>query len=387
MGDSDQKISRKIFIVLFGIASMVTLFLPTVSSAAPEPNAAKTGPAVSSAKVEWDKLVLEAKKEGKVVIYASTIGGARDALTKAFRQKYGISLDIIMGRGAEMIAKIESERRAGLYGVDVGLNGLTTFFNSIRPSGLTVPIVPLLTLPEILDNSKWRGGRLPVADSKGHVIVMVNGSAPHLLINTDLVKPEEIKSHQDLLNPKWRGRLAINDPSRGGAGTLWFTFLVTKVMGPEKGVNFMKQLAKHEPVVLRDERLLSEWVARGKYAAAISPDKGNSVQMIRAGAPLAFADLREPRPTNSGSGNVMIYEKAPHPNATKLFVNWLLSREGADVYSHGHGYPSTRLDVSTEGIEPILIPRSDETILGEDFQLAKGEWDKMAAEIFRDLIR
>src|SRR3990172_433118 len=96
--------------VLLGIALAITSLLP-LSSAAAEPNAARTGPSVAFSKTEWDKLVAEAKKEGKVVIYASTIGGAREALTRAFRQKYGISLDIVMGRGAEIVAQIESERR------------------------------------------------------------------------------------------------------------------------------------------------------------------------------------------------------------------------------------------------------------------------------------
>ena len=149
----------------------------------------------------------------------------------------------------------------------------------------------------------------------------------------------------------------------------------------------MKQFAKQEPTITRDQRLLSEWVARGKFAGAIATSKATTVQLMQAGAPVAFADLKEPRPTSSGTGNIMVFDKAPHPNATKLFTNWILSREGAAVYAKAHGYAATRLDVPTEGIDPIVIPKSNEIILGEVYQIAKGEMRKLAAEIFRDLIK
>ncbi len=374
--------------VLF--ASFVTVLFISVSALsstaiAAETPIVKTGSPAS--KAEWDKLVTEAKKEGTVVIFAGPIGEARVALINAFRQKYGISLDIVLGRGEELLAKMESERRAGIYAVDAVIHGMTTYFNSSMLRSNTLPIAPLLVLPENLDLSKWRGGKLPLADKEGHLAVLVLGSAPHLLINTELVKAGEINSHQDLLNPKWRGKLVMNDASLGGAGTEWFTFIVTKVMGIEKGTAFMKQLAKQEPAITRDQRLLTEWVARGKYVGALGPDKATTAQLIRTGAPLAYADVKEPRPTSSGPGNISIVERAPHPNAAKLFVNWILSAEGAAVYAKAHGFAATRLDVPTEGVDPIFIPKPDEAILGEDYQLSKGAMRKLAAELFKDLTR
>ncbi len=375
--------AKSLILILAGL--LVLASPPPLSAAAAETSAAKKGQAAS--KAEWDKLVADAKKEGTLVIYAGPIGDARSALMQAFRQKYGIALDIVMARGEELITRIETERRAGIYGVDMGLHGMTTYFNSLKPMGVTIPITPLLVLPEILDPSQWRGGKLPFADKEEHLAVLVLGSAPHLLINTTLVKPGEITSHQDLLDPKWRGENVVNRPSLGGAGTEWFTFIVTRAMGIEKGTAFMKQFAKQEPTITRDQRLLSEWVARGKFAGAIATSKATTVQLMQAGAPVVFADLKEPRPTSSGTGNIMVFDKAPHPNATKLFTNWILSREGAAVYAKAHGYAATRLDVSTEGIDPIVIPKANEIILGEDYQKSKGKMRKLAAEIFRDLIK
>lgn len=372
-------------------ATPVPIVQPTAAPKTAVPTAPPTEkpavPATLSPQKEWDRLVEEAKKEGSIVIYAGPIAEARVALTEAFREKYGISLDIASGKGEEMVTKMDNERRAGIYAVDLSLHGMTTFFNLIKPKKYTVPIKPLLVLPEVLDTSKWRGGQLPLADNDGHLAVLAMASTPHMAINTEMVKPGEITTHTDLLNPKWKGKIAINDPSMSGAGTEWFTFVIKVLMGKEKGTEFMKQLIKQEPVVTRDQRLLSEWVARGKYAIAIAPDKPTTGEFIRLGAPIAFADLKDPRPTSSAAGNLMVFDKIPHPNATKLFVNWLLSKEGGIVFSRSFGHASTRLDVPTDWVDPILVPGPDDKILGEEYQLAKGEMRKLAAEIFRKLTK
>jgi len=378
-----KAISSPFAVILVGF--FLVLSSQPLSAAALEPFTAKPGAPVTRA--EWDKLVADAKKEGKLVIYAGPIGEARSALSNAFREKFGITVDIVMSKSADMVPKIEAERRAGIYAVDVGFMGMESFFGSASLIGFTQPVSPLLVLPEILDLSKWREKTLPCADKACHLTVLVLGSSPYTLINTGIVKPGEINSHQDLLDPKWRGKLIINDPSVGGAGSEWFTFILRKVMGIEKGTIFMKQLAQQAPAVTRDQRLLSEWVARGKYAVALAPDKATTAQLIRTGAPVAYIDLKEPRPTTSGPGNLMVFNKSPHPSATKLFVNWILSKEGATVYSKAHGYPATRIDVPTDGIDPFVIPKPSETMLGEDYQSGRGEIRKLAAEVFRDIIK
>ncbi|MDP2646475.1 MAG: extracellular solute-binding protein [Desulfobacterales bacterium] len=374
--------SSILFVVIFSALSIVIPAGPFTAAATESPDM-KTGQPAT--KAEWDKLVADAQKEGKVVIFAGPIGDAREALTTAFRQKYGISLEILLGRGEEIVTKVTAERRAGIYSVDLMLHGMTTFFNSVKPKALTVPIAPLLVAPDVLDRSKWRGGRLPFADKEGHLAVLVYGSAPHLLVNTTLVKPGEFKTHQDFLDPKWRSKLVINDPSVGGAGAEWFTFVMLQLMGQEKGMAFMKQLVKQEQAITRNQRLLAEWVARGKYVGAIGTSKATAADLMRSGAPVAYADMKDPRPTSSGTGNIMVVDKAPHPNATKLFTNWILSKDGAAIYSKAHGYASTRLDVSTEGLDPMLIPTAEEVILGEEYQKSKGKMRKLAAQIFGDL--
>jgi iron(III) transport system substrate-binding protein len=376
-----------------GLVAFFALVLcaPTVMAAG-EPSGAQRAPdlpkaAASFSDSEWNSLVEQAKKEAKVVIYAGPIGAARPALMDAFREKYGISLDVAMGKGEEMVAKIDNERKAGVYAVDMFIHGMTTYFTSIQPRRITVPIIPLLILPEVTDTSKWRQGKFPIGDKEGHLAVLGFTATPHMIVNTQVVKPGEMASHSDLLDPRWRGKIAINDPSFSGAGAEWFTFVVREMMGVEKGAAFMRELAKQQPAITRDQRLLTEWVARGKYAVALGPDKATTSDFIQAGAPIDYPQNKEPKPTASGPGNLMVFDRAPHPNATRLFLNWLLSREGATVYSKASGFASTRLDVPTDWIHPMQVPGPNDILLGEEYQLAKGEMRKLAAEIFGEQIK
>lgn len=199
--------------------------------------------------------------------------------------------------------------------------------------------------------------------------------------------PQGAQAYTEAVNKRYGLNIKMNYSAAGNMTRDIGLVVGRAAMGVEKGVVFMKQLAKQEPVILRDQRLLAEWVARGKYAAALAPDRATTAPLIRAGAPLEYPDLKESRPISTGAGNLMIVDRTPHPNATRLFANWILSKEGAVVYSKAHGVPSPRLDVSTEGIDSAFMPKANENILGEEYQIAKGEMRKLAAEVFRDLIK
>ncbi len=336
---------------------------------------------------EWERLIAEAKKEGTVVIAAGFLGPSRPALTDAFKEKYGIDLDILIAAGEQVAVKLDNERKAGIYSVDVAVHGLNTYINFIKPKGTTVPLQPLLVLPEVRDLSKWRNGAFPWGDNEGHVAVILLGAVPLMLANTDMVKPSDITSNLDLLEPKWRGKLSLSDPTAAGTGASWFAFVGKELWGMEKGMSYMKQLAKQEPAVTRDVRLLSEWVARGKYAVALAPSAAQTVEFIRLGAPMRFPELKEPTYTSSSTGNIFVFDKIPHPNAAKLFVNWILSKEGASIFSKAHGYATTRVDVSTDGVQPEMIPRADDLFFGEESEMGKLELMKLAREIFSDLLK
>ncbi len=334
----------------------------------------------------WDDLVSRAKQEGTVSVYAGVLGGAKQALF-TFRDKYGINVDIVEGRPAETLAKINAERRAGLYLGDVLFAGNSMFIADISPLGITVPLAPLLVLPEVTDPSKWRTGRVPYLGSEGHAIVMVAMAVPVSFYNTDMVKKGEITSFLDYLTPTWKGKIVLSDPAVTGNSNNFFTLMVTDIFGKEKTLEILRQLAAQEPIMTRDDRLLLEWVARGKYPVGIGPSAAVYSEFEKLGAPIAYAKLKEPPFVSSGAGVLVAFDKAPHPNAAKLLVNWLLSKEGATSWANAHGYPSQRVDVPTDGFDPMLVPPPDAPTPGEEYLRIQSEMREVAGQIFSNLRR
>ncbi len=177
----------------------------------------------------------------------------------------------------------------------------------------------------------------------------------------------------------------MGDPSIAGGANSWFTWMLEGILGKEKGIQFMKRLVNQNPLITRDERQLTEWVARGKYELGIGSSVSVPAKFIQMGAPIAFIDAKEPRSLSSGFGIVEAFKDAPHPNAAKLLLNWTLSREGSTIFSRTAEYPSTRSDVPLGGILPVLVPRPDDVdpyIKYDRYEAMKGEMRKVAAGIF-----
>lgn len=378
----------KTYLVAFLLTLSVTLVSAACTRAEPPAPARPDLPVTSKkgeAKSEWDTLVEAAQKEGSIVIYANGPPKLRDDITTAFRAKYGITTEFLMGRPDELVAKIKAERNAGLYMVDLGVLGATPFINEIKPAGIAEPIEPMLLLPEVKDPKGWRNGALPFVDAEKSGFAVTVLAVPPYHRNLDLVKEGEITTSPDLLNPKWREKLALLDPSNFGSSNNWFTWTIVEVMGRDKGLKFMRDLAAQKPLVTRDDRQLVEGVARGKFAIGIGPSPSIPASFIQMKAPIDFIDLKEPRYTTSGFGVIEVFKKAPHPNAARLFVNWLLSKEGSAIFAVAAQYPSARADVSVEGIGPALIPRAGDINPDskyQDYQVLKAQMLAPAAEIF-----
>ena len=334
---------------------------------------------------EWQELVTKAQKEGTVSVYSTYLPAeTRKVVQQAFKKKYSINVEYTAGTGGEIAQKFKTEWTAGLRIVDLFHVGIIEFRDMIKPMKVTIPIEPLLMLPEVVNHAKWRGGRLPYLDADKHAFMLVLLADNFYVIKTDLVKMDEIRSTLDVLNPKWKGKIILLDPTIPGNSNAWFVHTIVRVLGQERGEKFMRDLLlKQEPTVVRDSRQAVEGVARGKYPLVIGASVTQPVEFIRNGAPIAFAKLNEPTYMTAGTVIFSIKE-VPHPNAAKLFTNWIVSREGSSLYAPSHGYPSARLDVSTEGFVPAIIPgpadRSSDT---EEYMAERARLMKLAVDIFK----
>ena len=318
-------------------------------------SAASAGEA-SKGKDDWEKTVQDAKKEGQLVLYGSA---DYEKLFAEFNKKYPeIKVVGVFGRGADVAKRFMAERRGEKYLADLYVNGMTTGYNVFYKAKALDPIPPLLVLPEVTDTSKWWQGKLHYVDPEGQYLLNINGETRIVVgYNTKLVNPAEITSYWDLLNPKWKGKIVAYDPTLGGAGDAMRFFYHQKNLGPE----FIKRILTETDIVIsNDTRQMGDWLAGGKFALSIfGPISRMDLDVMQMqGLPVSWfapEHLKEGAYITAGSGGVALINKAPHLNAAKVGLNWLLSREGQIAYQRiftegNDGPDSLRIDIPKDKV-------------------------------------
>jgi ABC-type Fe3+ transport system substrate-binding protein len=287
----------------------------------------------SSSEAEWRKTMETAKKEGQLTI--SHTRGPFDQVFADFSKRHpGIKVVSISGRGGDLISRIMAERRAEKYLTDIYLGSSGTPMDVLHPAKALEPVPAFLILPEVKDPSKWFRKQHHYADPEGRYIFVFEGVVrSDMAFNTALVDPKEFTSYWDLVRPKWKGKIAAMDPKLPGfpSGLLQFSYY-----HPDLGPKFLRQLfGDMDMTVSREARQLVDWLAVGKFAIALAPSASEVQAGIKQGLPLGRF---EPRGFKEGiymratQGSLSILSQLPHPNAAKIFVNWLLAREGQAAY-------------------------------------------------------
>lgn len=341
---------------------------------------------------KWDDTLKEARKEGKIVMFAAgaAIAGPKAAIG-LFKTKFGLDLDLVsFGRGPEATTKLLSERKAGIYLVDVFGAGMNTNVVT-KKQGAFDPLEPVLFLPDVVDRKLWVEGELPWGDKERTIInYALYPSADTVAINTQMVKPDDIKSYYDLLEPKWKGKILVNDPTKTGTA---FNAFSSVLMNKALDLDYFRQLARQEITVIRDDRIQIDWLSKGKYPIALWPLTTPFYEYVEAGAPIAPLYLKEGSYLTSGGTPTSLVNRAPHPSAARLFLNWMLSREGQIHLQRYGNVQSARVDIPTEGLDPLRVRQPGKKyLIGannlEDWIL--NEQDRyldMAKQIFEPLIR
>jgi iron(III) transport system substrate-binding protein len=307
-------------------------------------------------KADWDKTAEAAKKEGQIVLYGSA---DFEMLYAEFHKKYPeIRVTGVFGRGADVAKRLMSERRAEKYLADLYVNGQTTGYNVFYKAKALDPIPPVLVLPEVTDTSKWWQGKHHYVDPENQYLLNINGETRIVVgYNTKLVNPAEIKSYWDLLNPKWKGKIVAYDPNLGGSGDAMRFFFHHKSLGRD----FIKRILTETDIIISsDTRQMGDWLAGGKFALTIfAPVSRMDLDVMQIqGLPVSWFEpdyLKEGAYITAGSGGVALINKAPHPNAAKLALNWLLSREGQIAYQRiftqgNDGPDSLRIDIPKDKV-------------------------------------
>ena len=307
---------------------------------------------------EWNEVLAAAKREGRVVVAGGPDPVVRRELPPAFLARFGIPVEYLGSRGGAVAARLRVERRAGFNTVDVMIIGVRTAATIFYPEKVLDPLRPALILPEVLDSSKWKRGKLPFVDpEEKYVLRLLSYVSPAFSINTRYVKLEEFKSIKDLLNPKWKGRISANDPTLStGRGTNRAALFYVQL-----GEEFIKRLyVDQKPTFSRSSRQIADWLGRGTYPISLDASQARVKRMQRDDFPVMIV-YNLPDYTGSvtaGQGVMVLMNKAPHPNAARVFVNWIASKEGLEVYARAYKHSATRNDIDELSfLRPEEIPR------------------------------
>jgi iron(III) transport system substrate-binding protein len=126
------------------------------------------------------------------------------------------------------------------------------------------------------------------------------------------------------------------------------------------GPDYIRQLFASGVVFTKDARQLLDWVARGQYPIALGPSELQAAELKSKGVQIELIEgeaMQEGGALTSGFGSLAVVNRAPHPNATRVYLDWVLSKDGQTDWSRSSGYPSRRLDTPTDHLLATLIPR------------------------------
>jgi len=312
-------------------------------------------------KQRWEKVLSEARREGTVVVLGPPGELIREAMTRGFSKAFpDITIEYSGSRSAEQATKLKAERDGGIYSADVFLGGTTTVLTQLKPINALDPIRPGLILPEVTDLKYWKSNGVEFADVDGlYDLVFVNKVLALLMYNSSQVSPGEVSDLYSLLDPKWKGKIVLNDPLPSGAGNVAFRW-IWQVLGPEKATEYYRKIRAQAGVVDRDQRRQIEWVARGKYAILLGVSDGVLEQLAQRGLKNfgLIPDFKDYGGAVTASfGSLGLINRAPHPNAAIVLLNWVLTRDGQTAWSRAMGHPSRRVDVPTDHLPPHSIPK------------------------------
>src|SRR5258706_3992564 len=311
----------------------------------------------SAAAAERDAgLVERARKEGALTLYTSMQLVDSRPLTEAFEKKYGIKVALWRSSGEKVAQRVVTEARGGRHDADV-----------IETDGSQMEILfrekQLAPLPaEALAD-------IPTAIVPAHRHYAPTRVSLYVLaFNTHAIAPGEAPaSYQDLLNPKWAGRFALE-----AADVAWFA-AVAKAMGEAQGVAFFRKLAAMKPSLRGGHTLMVELVAAGEIDMAIDAHVQGVARLKDKGAPIDWKPLQ---PAFGQPTSVGVAARAPHPNAALLFAGFILSREGQEIIKARNRVPSSRAVDSPLNKFPYQL--IDPALMLDEWD----KWSRLWSEIF-----
>ncbi len=306
----------------------------------------------------WDETVAAAKREGQVVVCISPGIVRRDFLAKQWQVDYpGIEMSISNVNGAGYVAAVAIERSAGRYLWDVYHSGAATGYAAMR-AGQLDPLLPELVLPEVSDPKIWGGWDSAFYDlGKKYLLALVADVAtPYYDAKRIAPARADRLGLALLLEPDLKGKIVWFDPRVEGPGAT-FLALLQKVLGDD---GLRKILYDQDVTFVSNFNDAAQMIVRGKAAMGM----GGSVHelfkdYIAAGLPIDIRNLGN-TPDKAWLGTdgatLGVFNRRPHPNAARVFVNWIMTKRISELMAKATDYSSRRADVPPLHPELGIVP-------------------------------
>ena len=340
---------------------------------------------------EWKKVIEAAKKEGKIVAGGPPTAVLRRQFKETFESRFGIELELQSAQGAQNAQRAMSEFKAGVKYFDV-LHGGSGTIEPLKYENMLAPFMDFVILAEVKDPKQWWGGHMWEDNVKTNRFIYsfsADFSVPPFY-NTTLIKPDEITSFDDFLQPKWKGKIGMFEPRIPSAGQGLWGYLMRA-----KGKEFLQRLAEQNLFIHRDGQQIAVGLAKGNLAVALGLAQRFVDPYIKGGLPIkTLTSIKERLGGSNGFGAVAIMANAPHPNATKVYINWLLGKEGQELYGRALTQGSRRLDIDTKWLARFNTPAAKDMTTPEEFEKIRfyGEdviinWREPAGEFARKILK
>lgn len=303
-------------------------------------------------KAKWDQTVAAAKKEGQLVLSIPS-GSVWRAELLRFQDAYPeIKVSMTAFSGRDFWPRFVKERELGQSLWDLRVGGTDHVAYQLKNSGQFEPIRDFLILPDVAGDNNWYGGvdGMFLDKEKRYVLTFVAVETNPAKFNKQFVNAESL-SAKDLIDPKWKGKISMADPGIGSS--LAGMAVLYKDLGPD----FIRKLVIDQaPVITKVPRQQMDWLTAGRYPIAWGMPSAAFVEYKKSGGDTSkIEEVIGGLQWSNGVGGLQMPTKAPHANAAKVFINWILSKDvqahlvkGVELNSRRKDVPPGNLDLELD---------------------------------------
>ena len=337
---------------------------------------------------EWARIVEAAKKEGEVIVWGQAGEGRRKFWKDAFEKAYpGITVRLFQANStSERDSRYLREYEAKVAKVDVLVSGAGSMGGRILPAGALQPLRPFLR-PETLDPKKWVDGEPFWVDKEKQYVIVADQPVGAAVVANKSISPDALKSWNDLLDPKWDGKIISLDPRQSGQ-----TFALTLFLyfNPDLGPDYVAKLYNKGRIVFsQDTRQIIEWVESGRMQLAIGVREPEIASIEKIGAKvvtvaaLEAKGVRQTMLVGADAAAAIPNIELPHPNAAKVYVNWFFSKGGQQAMVDALGLTTIQSEADMSSLNKRMLREPGaKYISANDYRLTSNE----AVKAMRDAV-